>query len=247
MSLQEPSALPSARADEELFSKVSVGRTSQVIADQIRLLLRDGRLKPGDRLPSERDLCQRFGVSRVTVREALRVLEANGLIEIKVGARGGAIVSSPSSESLGEGLADLLTLSPFTASHVTEARLILELGLVPMVVERATEEDIAALRELADQGRRALNKGEYTVEMSAAFHIRLAGATRNPAIEMLVRSFHGPLVMSLEKAQHAAPRMGRRGVEEHRAIVDAVEARDVQRAADIMREHLERTAQRVAG
>src|ERR1700710_2802950 len=94
---------------DNLFMPVSVGRVSQVIVEQIRVLVRDGKLKRGDRLPSERDLCERFGVSRVTVREALRVLEASGLVEIRVGARGGAFVTSPSSDRLGEGFADLLS------------------------------------------------------------------------------------------------------------------------------------------
>jgi DNA-binding FadR family transcriptional regulator len=78
-------ATPSAASD--LFSPVSLGRVSQVIVEQVRLLMHQGRLKPGDRLPSERDLCDRFGVSRVTVREALRVLEASGLVEIERAGR----------------------------------------------------------------------------------------------------------------------------------------------------------------
>lgn len=243
-----PRQLPEeTRASEDLFNRVTIGRTSQLVADQIRMLLRDGRLKPGDRLPSERDLCERFGVSRVTVREALRILEANGLIRIKVGARGGAIVTSPSSELLGQGLADLLTLSPLTAVDVTEARMIFELGIVPMIVERATETDLAELRELVDQGRQALEAGHYTMEMSADFHIRLAASTHNGAVEMLVQSFHGPLLMSLQEARTAAPLMGHRGTEEHLQIVAAIEARDVDRATRIMREHLQRTADRVAG
>src|SRR5215475_4193363 len=83
--------------DGRLFTTVSLGRASQAIVEQIRALLHDGRLAPGDRLPSERELCQQFGVSRVTVREALRILETSGLITIKVGARGGAFVASPTS------------------------------------------------------------------------------------------------------------------------------------------------------
>lgn len=235
------------RASEDLFNRVTIGRTSQLIADQIRMLMRDGRLKPGDRLPSERDLCERFEVSRVTVREALRVLEANGLVGIKVGARGGAIVSSPSSELLGRGLADLLTLSPLTAVDVTEARMVFEIGIVPLIAERATEADIAELRELVERGRRALEAGRYTVDMSADFHVRLAASTHNGAIEMLVQSFHGPLLMSLREARIAAPLMGHRGTEEHLQIVEAIEARDADRASRIMREHLQRTADRVAG
>src|ERR1700753_2073777 len=91
-------------AEPGLFSRVSVGRISEIIVDQIRLLMRQGQLKPGDRLPPERDLCERCGVSRVTVREALRMLESSGLVEIRVGARGGAFVTAPSSDRVGEGL-----------------------------------------------------------------------------------------------------------------------------------------------
>jgi DNA-binding FadR family transcriptional regulator len=237
---------PPPNAQDDLFSPVTVGRTSQLIADQIRTLVRQGRLKAGDRLPSERELCERFGVSRVTVREALRVLETNGLVEIRVGARGGATVSTPSSEDLGRGLGDLLTLSSITAAEVTEARMIFEVGIIPLIIERATDPDIAALRDLVAAAQRALDTGEYRVEMSAAFHVRLAASTHNGAVEMLVHSFHGPMLMSLREARVAAPVMGRRGTEEHSELIKAVEARDAERASDIMRRHLQRTYDRVA-
>jgi len=93
----DPAASRLARAN--LFDKVSVGRISETIVDQIRQLMYTGQLRPGDRLPAERDLCERFGVSRVTVREALRTLESSGLVEIRVGARGGAFVLRASSLS----------------------------------------------------------------------------------------------------------------------------------------------------
>jgi DNA-binding FadR family transcriptional regulator len=239
-------AKPQAAGDVDMFKAVSLNRVSQAIVDQVKLLLRQGRLKPGDRLPSERELCERFGVSRVTVREALRVLEAGGLIEIRVGARGGAFVTTPTSRQVGEGLADLLNLSPLTAPDVTEARQVFELGIVALVVERATAEDVAALREMVRMHREALERGEYAMSMSAEFHVRVAACTHNPAIEMLVQSFHGPLLMSLLEAQVVAPLMGHRGTEEHEAFIDAIEARDVARAEAIMRAHLQRTADRVA-
>lgn len=230
----------------DLFNPVSANRISEVIVEQLRQLIREGKLVPGDRLPSERSLCDRFGVSRVTVREALRVLEASGLVEIRVGARGGAFVTKPSSERVGEGLAELLTLAPMTASDVTEARIVFELGILPLVVERATDEDIAALRTLVEQGLDALEDGSYTMAMSAAFHVRVASCTHNPAIEMLVQSFHGPLLMSLQQAQVAAPLMGPRGAHEHFALVEAIERRDLEQARDITRRHLQRTADRLA-
>jgi DNA-binding FadR family transcriptional regulator len=225
-----------------LFQPVHVNRVSQVIVDQIKTLIREGKLSTGDRLPSERDLCQRFNVSRVTVREALRVLEANGLIDIRVGARGGAFLATPTKEGLGERLADLMVLSPLTPAQVTEARTVIEVGILPLVVERATEADIAELRRMIEEGREALAQGTYTMSLSAAFHVGVATCAHNPAIETLVQSFHGPMLLSLRQAQIVAPAMGRRGTDEHAALVDAIEARDVEAAIKVMTTHLDRTA-----
>ncbi|MFD7444437.1 FadR/GntR family transcriptional regulator [Streptomyces sp. NPDC059909] len=235
----------SAPVGRHLFKAVSSNRVSQVIVEQIRHLMREERLQPGDRLPSERELCTQFGVSRVTVREALRILESSGLVEIRVGARGGAFVTAPSSRRVSEGLVDLLTLSPLTAAQVTEVRLVFELGIVPLVVERATEEDIAELREMCEAHAEALEQDKYTMEASAAFHIRVAACAHNPAVEMLVQSFHGPLLMSLREAQTVEPNMGQHGSKEHHEFVEAIAARDVEAATATMRTHLERTASRL--
>jgi DNA-binding FadR family transcriptional regulator len=229
----------------ELFNRVSTGRISELIVSQIRLLIHQGRLIPGDRLPAERELCERFGVSRVTVREALRVLESSGLIEIRAGARGGAFVTAPSSVRVGEGLADLLSLSAVSAVDVTEMRQILELGIVPLVCARATDDDIADLEAICARAELALGRGAYTMEMSAEFHVRVARATHNAAVAMLVESFRGPLLMSLQRAHQLAPNMGRLGVKEHESFVEAVRRRDPQAATSVMEKHLGRTAQRV--
>src|ERR1700743_2697323 len=156
-------------AESELFNRVSLGRISEIIVDQIRLLMRQGHLKPGGRLAAERDLGERFGVSRVTVREALRMLESSGLVEIRVGARGGAFVTAPSSDRVGEGLADLLPLSVISAADVTEVRMMLEAGIVPLVCERATEEDLAELDEICRRSEAALTAGDYSMDMLLEF------------------------------------------------------------------------------
>jgi DNA-binding FadR family transcriptional regulator len=232
-------------AEPGLFSKVSVGRMSEVIVDKIRELMREGQLKPGDRLPPERELCESFGVSRVTMREALRMLESAGLVEIRVGARGGAFVTAPSSNRVGEGLTDLLTLSVISAADVTEVRMILELGIVPLVCERATDDDLSALEKICERSEDALRAGDYTMEMSLEFHTAVAQAAHNPAVEMLLESFRGPILMSLEEAHEVAPEMGGRGTQEHEEFIEAVRRRDADEAARIMREHLTRTAHRV--
>lgn len=229
----------------DMFTAVSFNRMSDAIVEQVRSLIRNSQLRPGDRLPSERELGDRVGASRVTVREALRVLEDGGLIEIRVGAKGGSFVTSPTSDRLGAGLADLLSLTPMTAAQVTEARLVVEIGIAPLVVERATVEDIEAMTELADQQVAALGRGAYVPSRSAGFHIRVAACAHNPAIDMLVNSFYRPLIMSLREAKRVAPRMGEHGAIEHRNFVAAVAARDVEAATDIMRMHIGRTARRL--
>lgn len=237
---------PTASRPVDLFSPVNAGRISSMIVDQIRLLIRDGQLSAGDRLPSERELGERFGVSRVTVREALRGLEANGLVAIRVGARGGAFVTAPSSDRLGEGLSDLLTLSVLSPTEVTEARQVLELAIVPLVCERADETDIAELLEICDRADASLESAEgYPVAISAEFHSRVAQATHNPALALFAKTFHGPMLSSLHRAQEEDPQVGVLGTAEHRQFVVAVSNRDVQTARAVMREHLARTAQRL--
>ena len=161
-----------------------------------------------------------------------------------MGAHGGAFLTSPSAERLSEGLADLISVSTLTAANVTEARIIVELGILPLAVERATGDDIAALFAMADEAESALDAGTYDVEMSAAFHIRVAECTHNPAIAMLVQSFHGPLLMSLEESHQSAP-MGSQGLDEHRKLAQAIKDRDLAAARKVATTHLDRTARRV--
>src|SRR5512140_1807302 len=103
-----------------LFRAVHVGRASQEIVTQIKASIFDGRLTPGDRLPSEKELTEQFGVSRITVRDAMRVLESQGLIDIKVGSGGGAFVANPSSEAVTQVLTDMLGLQGITVRELVE-------------------------------------------------------------------------------------------------------------------------------
>jgi GntR family transcriptional repressor for pyruvate dehydrogenase complex len=236
-----------AERDGAIFDRVTSGRIHEEIAEQIKVAIRDGRLKPGDRLPPERELTVRFGVSRMSVRDALRVLEASGLVDVRVGASGGAYVRAPAASVVGEGIAHMLAMASFSAEEVTEARRVLEIGIVPLVIERATEQDLDTLAEICKEGTAAVKAGHYPLELSARFHIAFAQASHNAAIEVLVESLRGPILMSLEQAKRVAPTMGVSGVREHADLVRAVRARDVERAQAIMSRHLGRTAQRLAG
>ncbi len=229
----------------ELFTPVSTGRVSADIVEQVKRAIQEGQLSPGDQLPSERDLTKQLGVSRVSVRDALRMLEAYGLIEVRVGARGGAFVTAPAPRLVGEGMAHMLMLAEVTPSEVTELRLIFELALLPLVCERRTDEDLEDLDAICDRAEASLAAGAYDVALSAEFHTRLARCAHNAAIALFSESFQGPLLRSLREAKRVAPEMGSTGALEHRAIVDAVRARDADAARTVMTEHLRRTAQRV--
>lgn len=235
-----------AKRATSLFRRVSGGRISEEIVEQMKSAIRSGELRLGDRLPSERELADLFGVSRVSVRDALRILETHGLVEIRVGARGGAFVSAPPAAVVGEGIANMLIMSEASPSDVTEARMLFENAIMPLVCERATAEDLDVLGSLCRQQEEALAEGDYAVELSARFHVALADATHNPAIQLLIESFRGPLLSSLERAKEVAPSMGRAGVREHRALVEAIRAKDVIRAQDILGRHLRRTARTLA-
>jgi GntR family transcriptional regulator, transcriptional repressor for pyruvate dehydrogenase complex len=221
--------------------------SAAAVAARIRELITDHGLVVGDRLPSERDLGDRLGVSRVTVREALHRLKGRGLVTIRVGRGGGTFVSAPTESRMSTGLSDLVQLWPVTAEEIVEARRVLELRVLALAVVRATATDIADLTAMAREHEAAWRGGRYHVGLSADFHVRVAACTHNAAIESLVRSFRGPLQTSVQLARRSGPIMGRLGPAEHRLIVEAMARRDADAACALMDHHLERTARSLAG
>ena len=155
-----PAALPL-----DHFIAITPHRAFEEIADQIRGMVAAGRLRPGDRLPPERELAATFRVSRNTLREALRALELAGMIESRKGATGGAFVRSGNPQVVVGGMRDLYHLGAITPEHLTEARIWLSEMVVRVVCERATEADF--------DERQRLNRD---------FHLILAQATRNPIV-----------------------------------------------------------------
>lgn len=229
-----------------LFRKVRSGPASNEVVRQIKTAIFEGNLVTGDRLPPERELAGILAVSRVTVRDALRTLQAHGLIEVRVGAKGGAFITSPEPGQVGESITHMLALAELTAAEVTEARVILELGAIPLVCERATDADIEELEEICDRSAAAVLADTYHVGYSVEFHARLARASHNAATSLVIESLHEPVLRSLTEAKAIAPEMGgRRALDEHRALVAAVRDRDTDRAQRILAQHLGRTLTRL--
>lgn len=228
-----------------MFQPVNGGRVSGAIVDQVVRAIESEQLLVGDRLPSERALTERFGVGRGTVRDALRVLEAKGLVEVRPGAQGGAFVTEPQPSAIGENLARMLTMASVEPGEVLEVRQLFELVIVDLACERATDEDLQALANIVDRTERAVRAGEFHPRLSAEFHQRLADAAHNRALGLLFRSIHGAIVLTLLLARDVDPSHGERGVEEHRELVEAIRSGDRHRARDVMERHVRRTADRV--
>lgn len=237
----------------------SRGRASQRIVEKLRLLIRQGQIASGDRLPAERELCEHYGVSRVTVREALRVLEASGLVDIRLGSHGGAFVTSPTAERTAGSVEDYLALSAVTPQEVHETRTILELGLVPLACERASEDDLERLGHAYGELVRAWEGGRGGKRAVNDFHLQLARAASNDAAEMLLRPLYGLAQHPAGRTGHAARKAGgqepastateedslptgQQDIDDHRRLLDAVRERDATRATEILRAHIERSA-----
>ena len=220
-----------------MFAPISVARASSSIADQIRQAIVTGKLEQGSRLPPERELAEQFGVSRVTVRDALRALEAMGLLEVRVGARGGAFVTVPSGSIMGQTMSDMMMMSALTPEDIVEARLVVELGTTTLACARATDDDLARLREHCHRSQEALAASTYDRELSWEFHSLLAASIHNPAVAGLTASFRSTLSLHPIRTREGA-RAHERTVEEHAKIVDALEERDGVAARAEMARHL---------
>jgi len=172
------------------FAPIVPQRAFEDIAKQIHELVAKGRLKPGDRLPPERELSVRFNVSRNTLREALRALELEGVIEMRKGASGGAFIMPGNPEVIVNGLRNLFHLGTISPTDLTEARIWIESLVVRVACERATEGDIAALEENVEQALRAEKAGDLELRgvLHRRFHTLLGETTRNPIIRIIMES-----------------------------------------------------------
>ena len=226
-----------ARAGEGMFAPIAVARASSSIAEQIRAAIIGGKLTAGERLPPERELAEQFGVSRVTVRDALRALEAMGLIDVRVGARGGAFVTVPSGSVMGQTMSDMMMMRALTSDDIVEARLVVELGTVTLACARATDEDLEKMRQLGQRAESEIKAKTYTRELSWDFHALLAEMAHNVALEGLTSSFRSSLSMHPVRAREAGGGHART-VEEHARICDAIERRDGTTARREMARHL---------
>ena len=217
-------------------------RIHEEVVTQIHELIREGRLKAGDQLPSERELAETFQVSRASVREALRALETHGLIISRTGM--GNFIADLPVESLVAPLAKLLTEEKNALADIFELRKLIEPQIASMAAERATVKDIERMKRLLDKQSEQVRRGATGVDADTEFHFAIGQATQNHAIEKLVSGLLDVLSHSREESLQTA---GRRqaSIDSHLAILAAIEKHDEAKAREAMRYHIEQVEQNV--
>ncbi|WP_405539391.1 FCD domain-containing protein [Streptomyces sp. NBC_00075] len=217
------------RAVERPEALPRLPKISEQLADRLRATILGRGMRPGDRLSSEAELISHYGVARGTVREALRLLESEGIIEIRRGRQGGIMVRKPEPDRIGQAVVVLLTMAEVTVRELIDYRLLIEPGAAGAAARTATDKQCAALRRLATE--------EPHQELE--FHVALAECSDNSLLRLTITTLHKALTAHsyLDRITPADEEAARRA---HHAILQAVEQRDPEMAGLTMTRHLQR-------
>jgi GntR family transcriptional regulator, transcriptional repressor for pyruvate dehydrogenase complex len=217
-----------------LLRAVKKTRIHEEIIAQIREELADGRLKAGDRLPSERELSEKFEVSRASVREAIRALESMGLVTIRTGD--GTYVAS-GSEILLSPLVSIILQQKELLLDIFEARKVIEPEIAALAATRATPEDVRQMEEMLEEQARQIAQGGSGVEADTAFHSILTQSTKNKVILRLNDAIVDSLLETRERSLHVHGRPAR-SLAGHREILEAIRSKNPSEARNAMLSHL---------
>lgn len=208
---------------------------SSQIVQFVRDALFRGELKTGDVLGSEADLATKFGVSRMAMRDALRSLEAMGIVEIRMGAKGGATVAAGSGDRFADALAIQLKLIGVSREDVLQARAGIESMTIALAAMHATPEDLDAIRKTLDEAEQCLDDPERSAVLGEEFHLAIAKATRNEVMVAQLKAMREVLMPPAkwpdhEQAQHM--------LDVHRELFRLIESGDANAARDAMIDHM---------
>jgi len=220
----------------DLLEEIEIKRPADLIISQIHKLVVSRRIKPGQRLPSERTLAEKFGVSRAVVREALRKLEFYGIVRTL--PQSGTVIENIGVRTLEGLISNILSIGESSYREMIQVRDVLEVLAVKLATECATEEQVSALKSVLEDQKHKVADGESGLEEDLLFHLKLAEATNNGLLCSLL-SLIGPDVMKI--SQEYGTYEGQRrhdAVTEHFTIMDAIERGDSEAAMTAMRGHI---------
>jgi DNA-binding FadR family transcriptional regulator len=223
------------------FEPIQKRKLYQEVLERLRARIETGEIKPGDQLPSERELMEAYSVGRVAVREALQDLARSGIVEISHGER--ARVVTPTArlliDQIAEGARHLLRIQPETLDHLKEARLFLETGMVRIAAEKASPADIQKLQERLESHRASLVNIDQFMHQDMLFHREIAHISGNPIFPAIVEALFN-WASANYKTIVRAPGAESLTLIEHQKILDAIAMHDADSAVKAMSDHLNR-------
>jgi GntR family transcriptional repressor for pyruvate dehydrogenase complex len=225
--------------EPRLISPIKKTRVAEEVADRIRTLLLDGSFPADAPLPSERHLAEQFGVSRGSIRDALRTLETIGLLETRHGQ--GTYPRELSVDRLVAPLASVMSYRPDLQDELLDVRRMFEPAVARAAALRANDEDLSDLQRVLDTQRQKLKTGQSAITEDTAFHAILARATRNRVVMSIMATLNDLLV---ESRTHSLQQKGRpaRSMDGHEAVVAALRRKDADGAEHAMLDHITQIA-----
>ena len=218
------------------FEAVRKTKLYEKVAQQIRGLIRDGLLKPGDKLPPERELAETFQVSRSSLRDAIRSLEVMGLVEPRQGE--GTVVLDLDARALVNPLSTILQQKRELIGELLELRRIIEPPLAARAAAHATADELAFMEEILERQKEKVDRGELAIEEDSEFHYAIASAAKNSVILKVVDMFMDLLRESRERSLQVEGRLLKSFLG-HKRILSAVRRHDTPAAESAMRRHIE--------
>lgn len=206
------------------------------IIRQIRHLISTGQLSPGDRLPAERKLAERFGVSRGPVRDALQKLEFYGIL--KTMPQSGTVVAGMGIVALEGLITDVLKVEEHDFAALVETRVTLEVRAAELAAERRTPEDIIAISEALKAYETKILAGKSAIEEDLLFHLKIAEAGRNDVLKSLMLIITPDIVSSYRKYSVCDTKADLKTLDQHKNILQYIQQQDVAKVGEAMRLHL---------
>lgn len=230
-------------SDQTLYEPIARQKTYELVAERLLGLISSRRLDPGDPVPSERELVDLYRVGRSSVREALRMLESQGVI--RSGANGSFRVAEFGS-TLDTSLGFLLSVDAADVGELFETRRILEGEAAALAASRRTKAQLRAMADAIAEMEDGLDSEERFITADLRFHLLVAQATRNRVLLHLMDAIRALLQRSLSSSYHI-PGSPERAIEMHRLILEAVEGRRPEEARQRMQEHVARVERDISG
>jgi GntR family transcriptional regulator, transcriptional repressor for pyruvate dehydrogenase complex len=230
--------MPPAETKKVTLDRISVPKTYDVLAEQLRRTIIDGQLEEGSRLPSERELVDQTGLSRGSVREALRMLQVEGLARPRPGRFGGNIVTRPDNNSMAHFVGQFVLSRRIPLRALQETRETIEPALARLAAANRTEEDLAKLRALNEAlAAPDLDAGRFA-EINVTWHNTVAAASRNDLLSALLYAMSSGVIAATTFQVYDSPAIHKAVCRVHGRIFDAIAARDGDAAFRRMERHV---------